>query len=229
MLFPTDFDQPEDPKPRLQLLPYHPIDWPVRNALKMHVPVNPPEAGFSSVLESRRSIRAISRAPLRETVNLLLYAHVQRFSWGDKPRRSMRPTHSAGALHPVELLLVAGHHRNRVFRIEPVDIALQSLRIVNPKPLISLGAKLIEILPNARSDYIVLLADRSLTASQYSSARNLIWRDAGALMQTLHLCATAFRMAFCPVGIGGAELGDAVFGPDHRFEAVGVAILGRPV
>ena len=229
MSLPTDFDDCQDPQPRSQPLPLQPVVWPVRIELRPRDAVAPRGMDFLDVLERRRSIRDMCPAPLRETVNLLVYGHAQRSPWGTNPRRSARFSHSAGALHPVEVLLVSGSRRNRILRIEPAERTLQLLRIADQAPLNALNAKLAEMLPNARGDYIVLLADRSLTASQYSSARNLVWRDAGALMQTLHFCATAFRMAFCPAGIDGSEIRDAVFGADDRFEGVGVAALGRPI
>lgn len=227
MSLPTDFDHAADSLPRSSPLSFCAVEWPVRREFAPHTIVPPPAVDFAEVIEARRSIRAMMRAPLHETVNLLAYGHMQRRSWGDSPRRSSSPSHSAGALHPIEVALVTGHRRSRVFRIRPMDAALQCLRIVDKEALKKLNSKVDEVLPSARSDYIVLLADCQLTASQYSSARKLIWRDAGALMQTLHLCATAFRMEFCPAGIGGSELVEAIFGPNDRFEGVGVAVLGR--
>lgn len=227
MCLPIDFDESEDPKPRSKPFPYLPAKWPVRRTWQATRPVPPPAADFAAILRARQSVRSISRAPLRETVNFLMYAHERRYTWGVNPRRFSGPSHSAGALHPLELLLIAGPLRNRVFRIDPAKSSIQSLVIANIDPLRALDKKLMEIFPNAESDYIVLLADQLLTASQYSSARTLIWRDAGALMQTLHFCATAFRVAFCPAGIGGSELRDALFAPNDRFEGVGVAVLGH--
>jgi hypothetical protein len=224
---PTDFDDAADSLPRSTPFPFRPVEWPVRREFAVRTTVPPPAVDFAHVIETRRSIRAMARAPLRETVNLLAYGHMRRCSWGDNPRRSSGPSHSAGALHPIEVALITGRPRSRVFRIRPMDAALQWLRIVDAEALKKLNSKVDEVLPAARSDYIVLLADRQLTASHYSSARKLIWRDAGALMQTLHLCATAFRMTFCPAGIGGSELVEAIFGTDDRFEGVGVAVLGR--
>ncbi|CCD86333.1 protein of unknown function [Bradyrhizobium sp. ORS 285] len=229
MSLPIDFDREEDPKPRSDPFIYVPARWPVQRIWQAIRPAPPPAADFAGVIRARQSVRVITRAPLRETVNFLMYAHGRRYTWGDNPPRFSGASHSAGALHPLDLLLISGSLRNRVFRIDPATSSLQLLTIARLDPLRALNTKLRGMFPDATSDYIVLLADQLLTSSQYSSARTLIWRDAGALMQTLHLCATAFRMAFCPAGIGGSEIRDALFAMDDRFEGVGVAVLGRTI
>jgi hypothetical protein len=83
------------------------------------------------------------------------------------------------------------------------------------------------MLPDALCDYLVLLGDPAVTESRYSDSRSLLWRDAGALMQTLHLCATAYRLAFCPAGISGGEIASAIFGTGTRLIGAGVAVVGR--
>jgi len=85
------------------------------------------------------------------------------------------------------------------------------------------------MLPDARCDYLVLLADPAVTDSCYFDPQNLMWRDAGALMQTLHFCATAYRLAFCPAGITGAEIAASIFGSGSRLIGAGVAVVGRQV
>lgn len=94
--------------------------------------------------------------------------------------------------------------------------------------LAALCGKLGEIFPEADCDYLVLLADFALAEAHYERSQSLIWRDAGALMQTLHCCATAYRLAFCPAGILGFELAEVLFGPASRVAGVGVAAVGRP-
>lgn len=219
---------PDDPLPRTTPLPFRQMDWPVSRIVRLRPPVPPPSADFAAVIEKRRSARRIRRAALRETANYLAFACSPRATWGLNTVRSSRPSHSAGALHPVEVLLVAGGHRDRVFRLDPSQNALQSLRILHTPSLKSLDAKLTAMLPDALCDYLVLLGDPAVTKSQYSEPQSLLWRDAGALMQTLHLCATAYRLAFCPAGISGTELASATFGAGTRLIGAGVAVVGRP-
>jgi hypothetical protein len=92
--------------------------------------------------------------------------------------------------------------------------------------ILSLQKRLKTMFPQAQGDILILVADNTLTASQYENSEPLIWRDAGALMQTLHICATAFRLNFCPAGISGSEL-IAPYG-ESGLMAAGVAVVGRP-
>jgi hypothetical protein len=219
--------KPHDPLRRPRPLAFRRIDWPVSRTMVLPPPVPPPITDFATVIAARNSSRHIRRTSLRETANFLAFACAVRSTWGLDSARSSRPAHSAGALHPVEVLLVAGARRDRVFRIDPLLNAIQSLRTRWTPPLKSLDAKLAAMLPHARSDYLVFLADPAVTDSCYLDPESLIWRDAGALMQTLHFCATAYRLAFCPAGITGAELAAATFGADSRLIGAGVAVVGR--
>jgi hypothetical protein len=218
---------PDDPLPRQTPLAFRRIDWPVSRTVVLPPPVPPPINDFATVMAARYSSRRIRRTSLRETANFLAFACAVKSTWGVDSLRSSRPAHSAGALHPVEVLLVAGGRRDRVFRINPLLNAIQSLRTQWTPPLKSLDAKLAVMLPHARSDYLVLLADPAVTDSYYFDPQSLIWRDAGALMQTLHFCATAYRLALCPAGITGTELAAAIFGADSRLIGAGVAVIGR--
>ena len=220
--------KPNDPLPRQTPLPFRRIEWPVSRSMVLPAPVPPPMTDFASVIAARQSSRHIRRSSLRETANFLAFACAVRSTWGTDSERSSRPAHSAGALHPVEVLLVAGARRERIFRIDPSLGVLQSLYIECIPSLRSLSAKLAAMLPDAHCDYLVLLADPALTGSWYFDPESLIWRDAGALMQTLHICATAYRLAFCPAGITGAELAAAIFGDGSRMIGAGVAVVGRP-
>lgn len=216
-----------NPLPKVAPRPHLPIDWPVSRTVALWPPVPPPVADFAAVMGARKSLRRILRSSLRETVNFLAFACAPRSTWGNNNKRSSRPSHSAGALHPVEVLLVAGPRRDRVFRVDPLRNVLQSLQTPWAAPLRSLDASLSAMLPEARCDYLVLLADPAVTDACYFDPQSLMWRDAGALMQTLHFCATAYRLAFCPAGITGTEVAEATFGAGSRLIGAGVAVVGR--
>jgi len=82
------------------------------------------------------------------------------------------------------------------------------------------------IFPLARGTALISLGDLSRVASVYENPMSLLWRDAGALLQTLFLSATAFRLAFCPLGIRGIEVVEAL-GLGSRAIAAGVCLVGR--
>src|SRR5438045_1715104 len=95
-----------DPHPKL--IPNAPtgIAWPVGIRLRCPEIVPPPSALFTAVLEARRSHRELCLAPLREILNAIAFATRPRFLLeGDLYRRSRRLPASAGALHPIEILI----------------------------------------------------------------------------------------------------------------------------
>jgi hypothetical protein len=55
--------------------------------------------------------------------------------------------------------------------------------------------------------------------------QSLLWRDAGALSQTLNLTATAYGQAFCALGVLGEQALQAIERPPTT-RALGVAMIG---
>lgn len=127
----------------------------------------------------------------------------------------------------MEIALVTGNRRHRIFRLNANEAVLELLYSDQPETLSKLDAKISEVFPHAECDYLVMVADSTALDAFYTNAESLLWRDAGALMATLHLCATAYRLAFCPAGILGRELIQALFGVDTRVRALGAAAIGR--
>lgn len=217
-----------DPIPRPKPLAVMPIHWPVVRRIALPRLVPPTAANFSEIVAERRSQRSIERAPLREVVNCLFFATSPSFKWSAAGQlRAQRPAHSAGGLHPVEIALVTGSRRRRIFRLDANQTVLELLHSDQPVALSKLDAKITEVFPHSECDYLVMLADSTAIDAFYTNAESLLWRDAGALMATLHLCATAYRLAFCPAGVLGLELIHALFGSDPRVRALGAAVIGR--
>ncbi len=134
---------------------------------------------------------------------------------------------SGGALHPIDVVIVDWRGAPRIMRYDPLA---HQLEILVPKvfnDLYELAHAAGEIVPHARGTAVVLLADPARVAATYDKPESLLWRDAGALLQTLFLAATAFRLAFCPLGILGHEVVQAL-GLKKRLTAAGVAVIGRP-
>ena len=218
-----------DPVPRAEPLAHSPPVWPVHHAFSS-IPIEPPSAiSFDDALSSRRSIRSMQPAPLRTVVNLMAYAtHAVAELAGDPLGRTKRPSPSAGALHPVEIGLVHGRSNPRLFHCEPSSNVIQLLKPVDKRILRVLFARVRSMLPEADGSLIVFLADFSKTAAAYNHSQSLVWRDAGALLQTVHLSAVAFGLACCPLGILGSEAAASVF-PNGNLQAVGMAVVGRLV
>lgn len=78
----------------------------------------------------------------------------------------------------------------------------------------------------AHGTAVFLLGDVARVTAVYENSLSLLWRDAGALLQTLFLSATAFRLAFCPLALLGREIAEAL-GLEGRLIGAGSAVIGR--
>jgi hypothetical protein len=222
--------RPIDRDPLPKSLPENapPIPWPVRRVLQCP-PINPPPtSSFTTVFEDRRSVRTMTAAPLREIINVVAYATRARFVLAeDTLQRTRRPSPSSGALHPIEVVIVDWRGAPRIMHYDPLAHQLDILVPKGLNNLYELAHAAGEIVPHARGTTVVLLADAARVAAAYDNPQSLLWRDAGALLQTLFLAATAFRLAFCPLGILGHEVVQAL-GLKKRITAAGVAMIGHP-
>ena len=200
-----------DPRPLAVTLACPPVEWPVRQVLKCPDVIPPSGVSFENVLEARRSLRCVSVAPLREIINAVAYATRPRYNLAsDELERTRRPSPSAGALHPIEVVLVDWRTRHRVMRYVPLRHEIHVLYPIKQSKLIELVRAIREVLPLAHGTGVFLLGSDARVASAYENPLSLLWRDAGALIQTLHLTATAFRLAYCPIGLLGHGLVDAL-------------------
>lgn len=216
-----------DPQPKLMPEPNPPIEWPVRRALRCPPVIPPPPIAFEEVLEARRSCRATINAPLREIVNAIAYTTRPRFILkDDEHQRTRRPSPSAGALHPIEVAILDWRATPRVMRYHPTGHELHVLALKDRSKVSVLSEKIRDVVPLAKGTAVVFLGDMERVAAFYENPHSLLWRDAGALLQTLHLSATAFRLACCPVGLLGGELVEAI-GLEGRLIGAGVAVVGR--
>ncbi len=170
----------------------------------------------------------MQRAPLRELVNALAWATGSRaLREGDVFLRTRRPSPSAGALHPIETVLVDWRGSPRALRYDALSHRLQLLAVAHPDGLRAFATHCAELLPEAHGTALVFIGHMSRVAAAYEDPASLLWRDAGALLQTLFLTATAYRLAFCPLGILGQEVLQAI-GLPRDAVATGAALLGRP-
>lgn len=54
--------------------------------------------------------------------------------------------------------------------------------------------------------FVIARFDRTL--SRYPAGSSLVWRDAGVMLATLHLCATDVGLDSCIIGLAGAVVLD---------------------
>lgn len=169
----------------------------------------------------------MSRAPLRETLSWLNYTTAPAFRVEESGFDRVRgPALSSGALGSVTPVLVSCLGSPRLFRPEPLTNAAAQLEVRNIDPLKDLCRRATSILPDAATcDLVILISHFDRLEFAYQAPESLAWRDAGAMLQTLALTATALGLGFCPLGLLGGEVVQAL-GPCGDVRAVGVAVVG---
>lgn len=221
---------PTEPDPRPRSSPWiaKGVDWPISSRLRCPPVIPPPEWLFGELVEARRSDRAMRPASLREIVNALAFATRPRFAWDfDVHKRTRRLSASAGALHAIEIIVVAHRGTARMMRYDPVTHSLERLRKRMPSYLCEFSRTCTSILPEASDTSLVLIGDTARIESLYEHSDSLLWRDAGALLQMLALVSTAYRLAFCPLGILGNEIVEALGLDPQLVRPLGCAAIGR--
>ncbi len=216
-----------DPFPRAAPLNEPCFVWPTRCSVACGLISPPPDRAFSRVLEERRSVRSMSPLVLREVVNTVAYATLPRFRQErNSGLRTRRPAVSAGALHPLSIVAITGQRNPRAFRY---DCLAHRLELLDAKRSIleDMQGQAASVLPHAHATLLVFIAEAGRTQQWYTNSDSLVWRDAGALLQTLALTATAFGQAFCPIGLLGNSLVGALGGHPH-LKATGAALIGQP-
>ena len=74
---------------------------------------------------------------------------------------------------------------------------------------------------------IWFVARSNITRARYTNPESVIWRDAGALLATICLAATALNLVACPIGASGEPfIRRLLAAPDHVY-GVGACAIGH--
>ncbi len=187
--------------------------------------VRAPDTNFFDVLGSRRS--GVGGPLGIDDLSALLWHSTAlrsrapgRFGVSAESRNSP----SGGGLHPIKLLVlpledsIAGFYDDRqhgLGTVAPAAIAINRESIST-------------ILGRSRGTTIQFAADRALLDACYDNASSILWRDAGALVATMCLVATALGIAACPVGRVGDDVVDAA-GVMEGFVGAGAVHFGKGI
>ena len=186
------------------------------------------ELRFEDVLRYRRSERSLQGASLTEVCSVFSAATTSSFvKESDKLLRSRRPSIASGALHPIEIFFLRSSRSANIFHFGSSTSMVSVAKASRPECLKELWREAENVLPDAVSTLVVLLGRPAVLQAAYSNPQSLLWRDSGALLQTLSMVACSIGLGFCPLGILGSQLLEALPRASEPLEAVGAAWLGR--
>lgn len=115
----------------------------------------------------------------------------------------------------------------RLFRLDRHRRSLQTLGPLDRAKLVRFRDRTRELVPRADGSIIVLVGDLVLISAFYENPGSLLFRDAGALLQTLALAAEAYGLGFCPLGLLGQEIVESLGLDPMNAVPLGAAVLGR--
>ena len=217
----------DDPHPRPELLLHDRLVWPVRRRFGAWRERAPSRTTFDDVLSARRSHRSLGRARLVDVLDVVRGAtSVGAVYRGDDLARSRRTVASAGALHPVSVVIVRPGSTPVSFRVNPWSGGPEVLRVEDRTKMRSGLERVRRMLPEGAPTFLALIGDAGILEAAYDSSNSLLWRDAGALLATLHLLAVDRGLGFCPLGVLGAEFVEALFPDSPAVTPCGVAAIG---
>lgn len=186
---------------------------------------------LAEVLDQRRSDRELHPIALEDLATLLVRsARIITCTYDEQGiETSYRPHPSAGALHPLTIEVIADDVTGLIpgcwsfdpFRCDLVRSARPTEAIARARQRIADAARTSD-LPAT----IVIVAHPARTLSRYPAGTAHVWRDAGALLATLHLAAIDLGLASSIIGTSGVL--------DHFDPSalgvvdVGALIVGRP-
>jgi SagB-type dehydrogenase family enzyme len=162
-----------------------------------------PPSPLEELLASRRSERTMGPVPLEDVARLLHSVCAVHFSRrGPQGLESYRAHPSAGARHPLDLVLYA----HAVVGLSPGAWLLDAwaMKLTRLDVHVDMGRVVAALRtpgPPPLTLFACASADRTLT--RYPDGATLVWRDAGVFLGYLHLAAFDMGHASCIVGTSG--------------------------
>lgn len=184
------------------------------------------EVPFIRILDSRRSESCSAQLSDEQLADLLWHgARVRETGTGrlGVPWQH-RAAPSSGGIHPIQLF-VRNRGSDEVQLYDPVAHVLLSIAATRRESLLVLDGQVSAAAPRALGATLIFIADVNRTAAAYENADSLVWRDAGAFMMVLQLVAEYLELAFCPIGVLGTALMDALALPTG-WVAAGTCVVG---
>lgn len=203
---------------RAELLPYAEFEYPTTTRIALDSPRSQPELP-RDFLRTRRSRRGFGRIGVDELGPLLWHAaRTCGYVEGEYGTVELRPAPSAGARHPIDLMLFDTRvaqgfvYRSTLHCLDQLRVGAQEhgRLVAAARAVLDLGEGWL----------LWLVAQPARTLAKYECGEGFVLLDAGALVATLSFAAHATDVAYCALGISGEPWISRLL--DSQGAAVGV-------
>lgn len=185
------------------------------------------KAGFLEVLLNRHSTQDLGPISKNEISELLFYSAKVRKIEIDKSGYfiSKRSTPSAGARHPIDLLISIGNvnKKRNLHYYNSIDHSLNLLEISRHSQDLFFD----EVNSNVSLNDACLIwfcIQKCRTGSKYENPESLYWKDTGALLYCIQLVSQFLNLKSCPLGTLAASSFPQLFSNDNLLSGGGILI-----
>lgn len=215
-----------NPGPKAQEDPVAAFHFPTKNRIFLPRPEELLNINYFDLVLNRVSRRDFGNLSLKDLGQLLWYsARVLSTVVQDNGYiLSHRPSPSAGARHPLEILVCRDSNLPCIEYYNPFDHTLNEIDLIQD----DVNQFIIHVdscLPIGRGTVLWFVAQPERTSAKYHHADSLIWRDAGALIYCIQLGCTALNFSSCAVGTLAEPFVDQLF--DGTMKSTGGIIIGK--
>jgi SagB-type dehydrogenase family enzyme len=189
--------------PRIKGKNFEPFIYPIVEKVTLSRKFEKHNQQFIDVFLSRRSTNQLSSISILELSELLYYCgkvqYIEEDEYGGLISKRAAP--SAGARHPIDLLISPSPENGFRFLsyYNPVEHSLNKLSIKHD----ALESFFVEINQNVQindASLIWFCIQKGRTSSKYKNAQSLYWRDAGALIYCIQITCAYLGLNSCPLG-----------------------------
>jgi SagB-type dehydrogenase family enzyme len=187
----------------------------------------PPSVDFFELLEARASIMPTTPLSKAGLSKLLWCSSRCHSTWPDQNgiERQRRPYPSAGGIYETALI-IADTSQPRTWCYDAVTHALRGIE--PRRDSLEAFVQGVQAIGTGHQCTTLVAAVHTCALNEaYEHAESLVWRDAGALLATLHLTAMALGLNSTILGILGAELVESLPSTCGQFKAAGVLAVGE--
>lgn len=216
------------PFPRSEALIYSPLEWPESNIYPLEdiqlSALSHSARSFAAIMAERQTRYGFGAMSMQELGSLLALTCKVR-SVGSCQMGfplSKRPAPSAGAIHPIHVVIHLADSPV-LHRYDPFAHALLELTCkVNTSDL---RCAMNNVVNCGDGVLLMFVAEFGLTDAKYENAESLVWRDAGILQGYFSIAAESLSLRFVPLGITGEPWASSITG-QRGLTGVGCAVVG---
>ncbi|EGY00580.1 hypothetical protein AZA_09502 [Nitrospirillum viridazoti Y2] len=128
---------------------------------------------------------------------------------------------SAGGLHPIHIICIPQTATEGIRLYDPNSHAFDFLAVSENKVIETQNEFLMSVIGSVTGCTLLFVADVKKIDAAYEHGMTLTWRNAGAIISTLCLCAEWLGLGACPLGFNGDRILAELPYPLERFTGMG--------